>query len=153
MAKKEQLKPVEEMVSSELVAEHNRLIQLVGGVGARTVNKFATKADGVRRVRRLRAQWDVMQQHPDYKPVHPKQQVRAAQAQRTWKDPTIRAARIARHPVEVRGERYPSVRAAFQALQLPMGRHIVFRVALVNSEKGCATFVVGDEKYDFKLVE
>lgn len=51
----------------------------------------------------------------------------AAAISASWADATVYAARITRHAVVVDGVTFKSVRAAFAALGLPMGRHISFR--------------------------
>jgi uncharacterized glyoxalase superfamily protein PhnB len=48
----------------------------------------------------------------------------------SWDNPEVRAARTSRIAISVNGEEYTSVRAAFVALGLPLGRHIRFRGAL-----------------------
>ena len=48
----------------------------------------------------------------------------------SWDNPEVRAARTSRIAIAVNGEEYTSVRAAFVALGLPLGRHIRFRGAL-----------------------
>lgn len=51
-------------------------------------------------------------------------------ARNGWNYPAIRAARTTRDRVAVEGVEYASVRAAFVALGLPLGRHIAFRARL-----------------------
>lgn len=51
----------------------------------------------------------------------------AAAIAASWGDKAVYAARITRHAVVVDGVTFKSVRAAFAALGLPMGRHISFR--------------------------
>ena len=69
----------------------------------------------------------------------------------SWKDPDVRDARAARHRVKVAGTEYRSVRAAFEALELPMSQHAAFRRKL--KEGGKKTFEYEGEKYDFAIVE
>lgn len=52
----------------------------------------------------------------------------------SWKIPEVRTARCERSAVDVDGETYRSVRAAFEALGLPISKHIAFRMEL--KEKG-----------------
>lgn len=49
---------------------------------------------------------------------------------RSWQDPAVRAARSARHGVEVDGVAYNSTRSAFRALNLPDNKHVSFRKQL-----------------------
>lgn len=76
---------------------------------------------------------------------------RAKAVAKTWSDPKVAKTRATHHNVSVAGEVYRSVKAAFEALKLPLGRHIPFR-ALVKKD-GAAIF--NDEKkgkFTFKLV-
>jgi hypothetical protein len=52
-----------------------------------------------------------------------------------WKIEEVRTARCERSAVDVDGETYSSVRAAFAALELPMSRHIKFRGQLKEEGK------------------
>lgn len=63
---------------------------------------------------------------------------RAASAAASWADPDVRAARTTRNGCRVGRQSYPSVRAAFEALGLPLAKHIRFRAEL--KAKGRATF-------------
>ncbi len=63
---------------------------------------------------------------------------RAASAAASWSDPDVRAARTTRNGCRVGRQEYPSVRAAFEALGLPLAKHIRFRAEL--KRKGKATF-------------
>lgn len=63
---------------------------------------------------------------------------RAASAAASWADPDVRAARTTRNGCRVGRQDYPSVRAAFEALGLPLAKHIRFRAEL--KRKGRATF-------------
>lgn len=53
----------------------------------------------------------------------------------SWADPAVRAARLTRHQVRVDGVLYRSVAAAFEALGLPMSKHIAFRGQLKAAGK------------------
>lgn len=75
---------------------------------------------------------------------------RAKAVSNTWSDPKVAKARAQHHNVSVAGEVYRSVKAAFEALKLPLGRHIPFR-ALVKAN-GAATFEHKEKKFNFKLV-
>ncbi len=63
---------------------------------------------------------------------------RAASAAASWADPDVRTARTTRNGCRVGRQDYPSVRAAFEALGLPLAKHIRFRAEL--KAKGRATF-------------
>lgn len=60
---------------------------------------------------------------------------RAEGVSASWQDPTVAAARQARHTVQVNGHLYRSVRAAFKALELPDNKHQAFRKQLVAQGK------------------
>lgn len=55
---------------------------------------------------------------------------RAAKIAASWADPAVRAARVQRSAVTVDGTQHRSVCAAFEALGLPMSKHIAFRAEL-----------------------
>lgn len=54
---------------------------------------------------------------------------------KTWEDDEVREARTKRWTCIVDGEEYQSVRAAFDALGLPMAKHVKFRRQLVLAPK------------------
>lgn len=72
--------------------------------------------------------------------------VRAAAAAKTWADPAVAAKRIERTNVRVTGGNlkgvgdYKSVAEAFKALNLPMSKHIKFRMAM----KAAGAAQIGD---------
>lgn len=55
------------------------------------------------------------------------------------------------HKVMVEGVAYRSTRAAFEALKLPLGRHITFRMKLKAAGK--LDFENGDKKIKFAIVQ
>lgn len=57
---------------------------------------------------------------------------RSAAISASWQDPNVAAARSARHAVIANKQEFKSVRAAFEALKLPMEKHIAFRGKLVK---------------------
>jgi len=59
----------------------------------------------------------------------------AEAAARTWTNPEVHAKRAQRSSVVVDGEPYTSVHAAFEALELPMSKHIKFRAKLKAEEE------------------
>ncbi|WP_060371097.1 hypothetical protein [Burkholderia ubonensis] len=73
----------------------------------------------------------------------------------SWLDPKTRGARCAREGVEVTlpsGEVRPylSLRKAFEALRLPMGKHVMFRLKLKHSRQ--LKFEEGGKTYMFRIV-
>lgn len=54
----------------------------------------------------------------------------------TWKNKSVAKARATHHSVIASGKTYRSTRAAFEALDLPLGTHIRFRMKL-KAEKRC----------------
>ncbi|MFA8389726.1 hypothetical protein ACEPUD_06310 [Burkholderia ubonensis] len=73
----------------------------------------------------------------------------------TWNDPETRAARRAREGVEVAlpsGEvrQYSSLRRAFEALRLPMAKHVRFRLRLKNARR--LKFEDDGKAYVFRIV-
>lgn len=61
---------------------------------------------------------------------------RAVAVAKSWKDPKVKAARSARHSVKVNGKEYKSVKAAFDALGLPLTGVIKFRMELKAAKNG-----------------
>lgn len=68
-----------------------------------------------------------------------------------WNDPLVKDARQTRHGCEVFGIVYDSVKKAFEALDLPLQKHVKFRAGLKAA--GTATFVHEGKDYIFNLVE
>ena len=64
---------------------------------------------------------------------------RSAAIAESWRDKKVAAARSMKHKVKTGGEIYNSVKAAFEALKLPLGQHIKFRGQLKAAPNG-ATF-------------
>ena len=81
---------------------------------------------------------------------HARSEAHAEGARKSWQDAAVRAARSARHRVTVDGVEYRSVAAAFQALGLPMGKHIKTRAQLKMAGK--LTFECFGNKYKFKIL-
>lgn len=69
----------------------------------------------------------------------------------SWKNPEVAQARKQRNSVMVNGVLYRSVTAAFDALDLPMNRHIAFRAKL--KKEGVKTFEQGEglPSYEFTI--
>jgi hypothetical protein len=76
-----------------------------------------------------------------------KNEKRAAGVTASWLKPEVKAARSARHAVEVAGVQYRSFREAFKALGLSDSKHIKFRGELKKAGEGVF------EGHDFKLVQ
>jgi hypothetical protein len=75
----------------------------------------------------------------------------------SWQVPTVRAERLTRHGVNVTDEdgellgEFKSTLAAFHSLNLPVSKHIRFRLKLKAA--GVETFEFGGKSYKFELVE
>lgn len=127
------------VATKDLVAFHNEHAES-------PVKKFATRAKAEERVAALLA--EMKPKKRGKKKDKPATDVdRSAAIASSWADPSVRAARTARHPVKVKGIVYRSVRAAFAELGLPDNQHQKFRKELV--EKGRATF----DGHIFTIVE
>ena len=63
---------------------------------------------------------------------------RSAAIAETWRNKKVAAARSLKHKVKVGGEIYNSVKAAFEALKLPLGQHIRFRGELKAAPNGAS---------------
>jgi len=76
---------------------------------------------------------------------------RSTSISESWNNAEIAAKRARRDNVEVNGVQYRSVAQAFQKLNLPMEKHIQFRMELKAS--GASSIVSGDKTYNFQLVK
>jgi hypothetical protein len=77
--------------------------------------------------------------HNKTMPRDPEWRRRVADITRSnWRDPLIAEARLRRYPVMVNGETYPSIRVAFIALELDVGRSSTVRKRMVRA--GSAEF-------------
>lgn len=63
-----------------------------------------------------------------------KDENRSAAIAESWKDEDVKRRRAQRHAVRVDGAEYRSVKAAFEALRLPLKEHIKFRMRLKEEE-------------------
>jgi len=80
-----------------------------------------------------------------------KKEQRAEAIANSWKNPEVAEARAMRTNVAVEGYgTYRSVKAAFQALDLPLSRHIGFRMKV--KKEGFATFRLDGRAYNFSVV-
>lgn len=93
---------------ADLVSEYNELVP------DSPVKKFSSIEVGKERLKKARAQ---------------------AGAARSWKDDAVRAARKVRHAVIVGKHEYRSVKQAFEALGLPLAKHVSFRKRLKAAGK------------------
>ncbi len=73
-----------------------------------------------------------------------KNQDRSSAIAKSWTDAQVSAARTTRHAVVASGKLYPSTKAAFVALGLPLSNHIAFRMAL--KADGVAVFPLGNRR-------
>ncbi len=155
------MKAYSEMSTAELVAEYNRL-------SGKKIKKFSSRAAGEKQIAKLAegnpdgAAPEAASAKPSTKkPVERNsagKQKRRSEAQReSWNSPKVAKARAMRSNVKVSGPTeeesgdFRSVASAFTALNLPMNKHIKFRIEL--KEAGSATFVHDDKKYRFKVIE
>lgn len=132
---------VEAMTGPELIAAYNKLSPDA------PVKRFAARAAGVRRVLGLIAKLPAA-------PTPASNATRSEAIARSWADVKVRAARAARHPVEVNGKQFKSVSAAWRDLAIEpdhFNRHIRFRGELVA--KGRAEYVNdAGKKFTFTTV-
>lgn len=132
---------VEAMTGPELIAAFNKLSPDA------PVKRFATRAAGQRRVLDLIAKLPAA-------PAPAGNATRSEAIARSWADVKVRAARAARHPVEVNGKQFKSVSAAWRDLAIEpdhFNRHIRFRGELVA--KGRAEYVNdAGKKFTFTTV-
>jgi hypothetical protein len=119
--------------------------------GKAPVKRFSTRAAGERRVAALLEELGSKATKPATKKTasvdKPRRRAadkgaadRSASIAASWKDPKVAAARATRHAVVVADsdgnkQTFRSVRQAFEALGLPLGRHIKFRGALKAAGK------------------
>lgn len=141
------MKAVGEMTGKELVEEYNALTK-------KNITKFQDRATAERRVLEARKEHapKPAQGKKRDKPVWPfegKPQIVAPEKKpkAEKKAPVDNEARRVKNHVRVAGVEYRSVAAAFEALGLPMNKHIKFRAKLKAS--GAETF----DGHDFIIVK
>lgn len=123
--------------TTELVAFYNLH---AASHGLKPVAKFADRKTAERRVAELAAKVEAAQAaaaaaaKPASKAAAKKAPAdRSAAISRSWEDKVVAAKRATHHKVVVDGSIYRSVRAAFEALGLPLGSHIKFRMELKSA--------------------
>ena len=127
--------------TAELIAKYNELT-------GKNITKFSSREAGERQVlkamdaaaaaktgvRVVRITDMAPTQPSTKKPKQPKQPKqpsdRGAAIAASWKDPKVAAKRAERTHVKASGQIYRSVREAFEALGLPLSKHIRFRMEL-----------------------
>ena len=128
-------------------AKTSELVEFYNEHSDKPVTKFADRRTAETRVLKLlhsfRATAEIdrlPQSKPEPKAKKPvnfndiRQKLHDAQVA-SWEIPEVRTARCERSAVDVDGETYRSVRAAFEALGLPIHKHISFRMELKESGK------------------
>lgn len=136
------MKPVKEMTTAELIAEYNKL-------KGKSIKKFSSRANGEAQVEAARkAAGETAKVTPITRKVAAN---RSASTAASWHNKAIAAKRKERTHVRVGGEEYRSVSAAFQALRLPMGKVIPFRMEVKKS--GRSVFTHNDKQYTFTVVK
>jgi hypothetical protein len=117
-----------EMTAKELVAAYNDMAKAMDDA---LVIRFSDRKAGIRRCEKLKARYDENFAAPAVEPVEKKvSKSRSAAIAASWTDSETAAKRAQRHAVRVAGQEFRSVRAAFVALNLPMSKHIKFRMEL-----------------------
>lgn len=139
--------PIADLSTAEMVAEYNALT-------GKTIKKFSSRAAGEKQLEEAR-----QAAQPAPKTKAPKAEcstdelhdLRSQAVAATWQDANIAARRKERSAVEVKGHgEFRSVKAAFDALELPLGKHITFRLRL--KQEGSSLFVHDGKKYEFTIV-
>lgn len=106
-------------------------------------------AEGTAAAERLFCHHCSTEYYPDgrvYK-AQPSSKQRAESTRRSWSDKAVHDRRSLKQRVQVNGEEYRSVLAAFLALGLPASKHIKFRAQLK-----AAGALAWDEKFHFVVV-
>lgn len=128
------------MTTAQMIAEYNALT-------GKAITRFSSRAAGERQLANARAVHKPQQE----KPPMTKNEARSTAVAASWSDADVKAARSKRDNVVVinsegKSSVYKSVRAAFVALELPLGSHIKFRMRLKKEKK--AEF----QDYEFALM-
>lgn len=121
------IKNMRNMSTAELVAFYNKAT-------GKNIKKFSSRAAGEQQVANLQ------KAAPEAKPTKAKPKAgskpkaegggMSASIAASWQDKAVALARSTKNKVKVGGEEYRSVAAAFEALKLPMSKHIPFRAKL-----------------------
>lgn len=163
-----QVQIITEMITSEMVAEYNKLT-------GKSIKKFSDRKTGERQLASARqtaetkklfqgtaaskpsaqpiaAHKEKATPKPKSKPV-PRVNIdsRSTAVAASWTNKAVAASRAMRTNVSVSGTVYRSVKEAFEKLDLPLGQHIKFRMEL--KAEGAKTFEHEGKKYNFKAVE
>jgi len=122
-------------------ADTKDLIAYYNAHASTPVKRFSSRASAIKRVAALMQSISAPSAAPqaiadmlNAPSMPPKVLVSPAQS-KAWQNPDVRSARCERSAVCVDGQDYPSVRAAFLELGLPMGKHIQFRGKLKEQGK------------------
>jgi hypothetical protein len=140
--------------TSQLVAEYNRLT-------GKSIKKFSSRAAGEKQVQVLLDKLTASDQLAVVPKKKPKTKAntkipadRSEAIRKSWSDKATHDARSQRTQVSVafNGTKtvYRSTSAAFKALELPMGSHIKFRMAL--KAEGSKVFEHDGKNYKFTAV-
>lgn len=148
------MKPIAEMSTADMVAEYNIRTK-------KNIKKFSSRKAGMKQLEAARDAAASMPAPVSTKTVEPKapkavsgeKSKKRAEAQReSWGDRKIAAARSKRDHVYVTGHGpFNSVAKAFIALNLPLKKHLKFRMQLKADRT--ATYIHDDQKYHFKIAE
>lgn len=115
------------------------MIELYNKYSDKPVKRFSSLSNACQRIRTLADK--VREAKPKAAPTD-----HSAAIAETWRDPKVKAKRSERHAVRVNGQEYRSVRAAFVALDLPLEKHIKFRMRLKHegslTEFGHTWFII-----------
>lgn len=117
------MKPINEMSTAEMLAEHNALT-------GKNTKRFASRAAGEKQLAKAREQNKMVEQQT-LPAIEETKDQRAEAIAKSWGDAEVAAKRTRRNGVLVDGKtEYRSVKAAFIDLGLPLGSHIKFRMDL-----------------------
>lgn len=139
------MKNIADMKTAEILAEYN-------GLTGKNVKKFSSRKAGEKQLTAARA----AKPHSNGTPaatngdIQPKNKKRSAAQRESWNDAKVAKKRAQRDGVHVTGVGdFKSVKAAFIAQRLPLGKHIPFRALL--KKEGTANFEHNDKKIHFSI--
>lgn len=132
--------------TAELVAFYNEHT-------GKSIKKFSSRAAGEKQVAAILAKMPIAKasSKKEAAPKADEHKNRSAGIAKSWKDPEVAAKRAQRTNVKVGSHFYRSVKEAFEANNLPLSKHIRFRIELKQHAQ--LTFEHEGKSYTFNVVE
>lgn len=132
-------------------ATTNELVAFYNAATGKNIKKFSSRAAGEKQVAAIIEK--MPKPAAKAKVVAEKKEAgdRSKAIAKSWEDPSVRAKRSERTSVKLGGHFYRSVKEAFESNNLPLSKHIRFRMELKQHTQ--LTFKHEGKSYTFMVVE